>query len=101
MQEHLGVKYALCSFIDKLSGYSIKWFTDNQKVVQVMNTGSRKQHVQSEVIEVHDICLERRISIDMEWIPRSENEQSDVLNKIIENDDWGIAQHVFYWIDSI
>ena len=36
----------------------------------------------------------------MEWIPRSENEQSDVLSKIIESDDWGIsggiAQHVFY-----
>ena len=90
MQELLGVKYALCSFIDKLSGYTIKWFTDNLNVVQVMNTGSRKPHLKSEAIEIYNICLVR-ISIDMEWIPRSENEQSDVLSKIIENDDWGIA----------
>ena len=35
--------------------------------------------------------MSRSISLEMEWIPRSENEKSDYLSRIIDFDDWGIS----------
>ena len=41
LKELLAVKYVLISLIDKLSGFSVKWFTDNKNVARV------KSHIYS------------------------------------------------------
>ena len=101
LREMLAVKYVLLSLIDKLSGCSIKWFTDNQNVLKIISCGSGKDHLQQEVLSIFNLCCANNISIEMEWIPRSQNEQSDFLSRFYDPDDWGLSQHIFTRIDQI
>ena len=101
LREMLAVKYVLLSLIDKLSGCSIKWFTDNQNVPKIISCGSGKDHLQQEALSIFNLCCTNNISIEMEWIPRSQNEQADFLSRIYDPDDWGLSQHIFTRIDQI
>ena len=38
---------------------------------------------------------EHDVSIDIEWIPRSENEVADYLSKIVDFDDWCVKDSYF------
>ena len=38
------LKAVLRSFLTKLSGQAIKWLSDNQAVIHIIQVGSRKQH---------------------------------------------------------
>ncbi|CAH3148554.1 unnamed protein product, partial [Porites evermanni] len=44
---------------------------------------------------------EHDIAIDMEWIPRSDNEVADYLSKIVDFDDWGVKDSYFQTVNSI
>ena len=39
---------------------------------------------------IFSLSKEHDIAIDMEWIPRSDNEVADYLSKIVDFDDWGV-----------
>ncbi|CAG2246252.1 unnamed protein product [Mytilus edulis] len=41
------------------------------------------------------------VSLEVEWIPRAENEIADYISRIIDTDDWGVAVHVFEYLDSL
>ena len=83
MERLLAVKYVLISLIDKLSGFSVQWFTDNRNVALILNIGSKKPLLQQEILQIFNICYARSIGIGIEWIPRTENEQSDYLSKYV------------------
>ena len=40
------------------------------------------------------------IAIDIEWIPRSENEVADYLSKIVDFEDWSVKDSYFQAVDS-
>lgn len=47
-------------------------------------------------MEVFEICLVYKIRLELiEWIPREMNDQADYLSRIVDFDDWGIAQSLF------
>ena len=101
MREILAVKFVLLSLLHQLSGLSVKWFTDNQNVPRIMSCGSRKSHLQSEALSIYNICCFHSISIEMEWIPRTENEQADFLSRVYDPDDWGLSHSTFQSIDRM
>lgn len=101
LREILAVKYVLLSLIDKLSGCSIKWFTDNQNVPRIISNGSSKEHLQKEALDISNLCCFHNISVEMEWIPRSQNDQADFLSRICDSDDWGLSEQTFSKIDQI
>ena len=41
------------------------------------------------------------IFIEMEWIPRSTNDQADFLSRIYDSDDWGFSWDTFPKIDLL
>ncbi|CAG2214782.1 unnamed protein product [Mytilus edulis] len=43
----------------------------------------------------------KNIAHEVEWIPRAENEIADYISRIIDTDDWGVAVHVFEYLDSL
>ena len=43
---------------------------------------------------------EHNVSINIEWIPRSENEVADYLSKIVDFDDWCVKDSYFRAVDS-
>ena len=99
LREILAVKFVLLSLVNQLSGMTVKWFTDNQNVPRIISSGSSKGHLQSEALSIFNICCNHGISIEMEWIPRSQNDRADYLSRIYDADDWGLSPLSFHRID--
>ena len=91
----------MLSLVNQLSGLTVKWLTDNQNVPRILSSGSSKRHWQSETLSIFNICCNRGISIEMEWIPRSQNDQADFLSRVYDADDWGLSPLSFYRIDLV
>lgn len=79
----------------------VKWFTDNQSCVKIVQSGSMKHHLQSLAYNIFKMCVEQKISIDIQWIPRLENEKADFLSNIIDHDDWGVTVKFFEFINNL
>ena len=101
LREILAVKFVLLSLLDPLSGLTVKWFTYNQNVPRIVSSGSSKSDLQSEAMSIFNICCSRGISIEMEWIPRTQNDKADFLSRICESDDWGLSWNTFQNIDLV
>ena len=95
------VSIVLNSFAPKLVGHRVKWFTDNQNVVRIVEAGSKRQHLQSIALSIFVICFQQGIRLDIEWIPHSLNDKADYISRIQDFDDWKINPQVFSWIDSM
>ena len=50
---------------------------------------------------IFEFCKKDSISVNVQWIPREENEKADYLSKLIDYDDWGVSDDFFEYIDSI
>lgn len=44
------------------------------------------------------MCADSKISLDVQWIPRSENDKADFLSKIIDHDDWEVTVEFFDFV---
>ena len=94
------LSFSLKSFAHLLSGCSVKWFTDNQAVPLIVDSGSMKQHLHQLVVDIFHTVKENNIEIEAEWIRRSLNEKADYLSKIVDCDDWTVKDCYFYAVNS-
>ena len=78
---------ALASFKEILKKSEVKWYTDNQSCVKIVQSGSNKYHLQSLAYNIFKLCVENKIAIDMQWVPRLEKEKADFLSNMIDQDD--------------
>ena len=90
-RELVAVHRVLLSLKHIFANQRIKWFTDNQGVKAIALKGSMKTELQDIAYSIFRICMSESIYLEMEWIPRSENEKSDYLSRILDYDDWGIS----------
>jgi len=95
------VKMVLESFKEKLRNERIRWFTDNQNVVRIVQYGSPKTLLQTEALNIFSTCTACHIRIEPEWIPREQNELADFYSRIVDYDDWMLNPMVFAWLDSL
>ena len=75
----------IISLVDKLTGFPVKWFTDNKNLAFILRIGSKRSQLRQEILHIFNICYLRSIGIDIEWITRTENVQSDYLSKIYDD----------------
>ena len=99
-RELKAVDNVLRSFASKLSGHVVKWFSDNQAVVRIVQVGSRKQHLQEGALSIFEQCFQHDIKLEMEWIPRSANEIADYISRIQDFDDWMASPVLFGFLDE-
>lgn len=92
------IQYALESFKALLNHNSVKWFTDNQAVKIITESGSMKVHLHKLAVDIFCCAKENSIALDVEWIPRTLNEKADYLSKIVDYEDWKVKNIYF---DSI
>ena len=85
------IELALSSFKDQFQGKTIKWFTDNQNCVKMVKSGSMKLELQKLARSIYSTCVTNSISIDIQWIPRSENEKADYISRLIDHEDWEVS----------
>ncbi len=60
-----------------------------------------KCHLQDIALDIYKQCLNYNLSLDVEWIPRTENERADFISRIVDFDDWGISEDLFLYVDSL
>ena len=80
------IELALSSFKDQFQGKTIKWFTNNQNCVKIVKSGSMKLELQKLSRSIYSTYVTNSISIDIQWIPRSENEKADYISRLINHD---------------
>ena len=100
-RELKAVQFALFSFASQLEGKTVKVFTDNKGVVAICKKGSMKLELHSMAIAIFDICKRHSVNLEIEWIPRSQNEEADLLSREIDYDDWGVSQEFFSFMDNL
>ena len=54
----------------------MKVFRDNDSAARIGLVGSPRPHPQSLAIDIFQFCLAKRIFLDTQWIPRSENKHA-------------------------
>lgn len=100
LRELKAVDNVLRSFASKFRGHVVKWFSDNQAVVQIVQVGSRKQHLQEGALSIFELCFQYDIKLKVEWIPRSANGIADYVSRIRDYDDWMVNPALFQSLDK-
>ena len=81
-REMKAIEQALSFFKLQFSDKSLKWHTDNQNCLRIVQAGSMKEPLQSLAYSFFSICTKHSISIDIQWIPRKENTKQTILVKL-------------------
>ena len=87
-RELLAVSLSMKVFAESLKAQIVTWFTDNQNVVRIVNSGSKTPSLQELAMDIHRSCLLNAVNIDMQWIPRNLNSVADDISKFIDYDDY-------------
>ena len=64
-----------------------------------MDAGSKKQHLQEGALAIYEACFQNGIRLEVEWIPRSQNQIADYISRITDADDWMIDPSLFMSVD--
>ena len=51
-------------------------------------------------IKIFQFCAKHQIQLDVQWIPRTDNEKADYISRRIDVDDWQITQEFVQLLDS-
>ena len=82
VRELLALQNIYCSNVsDKFKGARVRHYTDNQAVVNIIETGSNKMHLLDIALRIFHACREKQITLSVEWKSRQ-----DVL---IQHADFG------------
>ena len=100
-RELMGIELAVHSFCNQFQNKEIQMCSDSQNAVRILRKGSRREHLHALAMSVFSVCLRFNIRLHLEWIPRSLNQQSDYLSRIIDLGDWQIADPFFKFINSL
>ena len=49
--------------------------------------GTSKPELQAIAIEIFEVCTSFAIAMEIEWLPRSQNDKADYLSRIVDLDD--------------
>lgn len=94
-RELKAVRLVLESFAKKLCNQRVCWLTDNQNMVRILLYGSRKPLLQVEALAIFTVCVSKIVRLELEWIPREENEKADYISRPVDRDDWKINLLIF------
>ena len=99
-RELVAVGRVLDSMADKLCNSRVRWFSDNQNVVRILQVGSRKPILQEQALKVFQTCIAYQIKQEPEWVPRGENELADYFSRIVDYDDWQVNSELFCYLEN-
>ena len=100
-RELKAVSTVLESFASQLANEHIRWFTDNQNIVNIILHGSKKPMLQAEALNVFHLSLVYYLVIEPEWIPREENLVADYISKVLDYDDWMLHPAIFEQLNAL
>ena len=102
-RELIAIEYSLKAFAPILRNSRVKWFTDSQSSVRIVEVGSMKFSLHTLATSIFEFCIRKNIELSVQWIPRSLNQkEADSVSKFMDIDDWQITSEFFglleqYW----
>ena len=81
-RELAAIVFALESFVPVLEGSLVKWFTDSQTAAKIIEVGSMKLDLHRLAVKIFQFCAEHSIRLEVQWIPRTENEKADYISRL-------------------
>ena len=102
-RELAAVQHALESFMNQISFSKVKILVDNQSAARILEVGSMKTELHTIAMEVFFLCLRNGITLEVEWIPREENEAADSASRMaamVDTDDWQLSPSFFSILDN-
>ena len=94
------IRFALLSFLPCIRACGLNLLTDSQCAAKIIESGSMKPHLNSLAVDIFNICLCNSIRLNVQWIPRTINDQADFVSRIIDTDDWSLRDDFFTLINS-
>ena len=92
------IEFSLQSFASVLKGSHVKWFTDSQAAAKIVEVGSMKLGLHKMARRIFDICIRSGIHLEVQWIPRTSNQQADYVSRLIDTDDWQITEEFYFFL---
>jgi len=99
-RELKAIYYVLLSYEEQLRQTRVLVFTDNQGAAGIVSVDSSKVLLQSVAMSVFGSCLLHEITLEAQWIPRSQNARADLLSRFVDKDDWCVNSSVFRLLDT-
>ena len=93
--------FALTSFKNSVQGKTVKWHSDNQGAVRIVDIGSPNTELHSIALDIFDFCRKFNVRFVSQWVPRELNTCADDISNIIDFDDWYTTQGFFAHLDHI
>ena len=102
-RELSAVEFALKSFLPMLKHSYVKWYSDSQVACTIARVGSMKKdlHVHEIALRIYQLCLEQKIELGIDWIPRTNLQRADFLSQLIDVDDWQITQECYNTLETL
>ena len=72
-----------------MEGSLVKWFTVSQTAARIIEVGSMKLDLHRLAIKIFQFCAEHSIHLEVQWIPRTENEGADYISRLVDFELWG------------
>ena len=94
------IEFSLKSFAPVLKGSHVKWYTDSQAAAKIVEVGSMKLDLHRIARSIFSICIQSGIHLEVQWIPRTLNQQADYISRLIDTDDWQITNEFFLFLDE-
>jgi len=95
------IDFSLELFAPVLEGSLVKWFTDSQSAAKIVEVGSMKFDLHRLAVKIFQICAKHNIRLEVQWIPRTENEKADYISRLIDFDDWHITPEFFPRLEEL
>lgn len=70
-------------------------FTYSQVAAKIVEVGSMKLGLHKMTRRIFDICIRSGTHLEVQWIPRTSNQQADYISRLIDTDDWQITDKFF------
>jgi len=100
-RELRAINLALHCYGHLLKGKTVKWFSDSQSCVNIVQSGSTKIALHSESLSIFLCCLKMNIDMRIQWIPRELNTIADGISKYTSSDEWEVSNPFFEHMDSL
>lgn len=100
-KEIRAINLALQAYAPLLSGKPVKWFSDSQSCVHIVQSGSTKLDLHSEAMGIFNICMKFNIDLRIQWIPRELNTVADDISKYRSTDEWEVSREFFEYLDAL
>ena len=67
----------------------------------LVEVGSMKLDLHRLAVKIFQFCAEHNIRLEVQWIPRTENEKADYISRLIDFDDWQITPEFLLRLEEL